>query len=82
MNIVMGSPDQVAKVPFRVRIDGEVPPDVGPGNGIGIHGTGDRSMSGSHKQTDWTHGCIALDDEEIDELGQIVRDGTKVVIVD
>lgn len=61
---------------------GEVPPGRGVGFGIGIHGVGDKELSGVHKQSDWTHGCIALDDEEIDELAKLVKDGTRIVITD
>lgn len=61
---------------------GEVPPGRGVGFGIGIHGTGGDEYTGVHKQTDWTHGCIALDDAEIDELAKLVKDGTRIVITD
>ena len=52
------------------------------GFGIGIHGTGQKAWNGVHKLTDWTAGCIALDDAEIDELSNMVKDGTKIVITD
>lgn len=61
---------------------GEVPAGRSVGFGIGIHGVGERSWNGVHKQSDWTHGCIALDDDEIDELSKLVKDGTIIVIVD
>ena len=61
---------------------GEVPPGRGVGFAIGIHGVGGAEYTGVHKQTDWTHGCIALDDAEIDELASLVKDGTRIVITD
>jgi murein L,D-transpeptidase YafK len=61
---------------------GLVPTGVGIGNGIGIHGTGHADWNGAHKGTDWTLGCIALDDAEIDEIASLVKDGTRVVITD
>jgi murein L,D-transpeptidase YafK len=61
---------------------GDVPPGRGVGFGIGIHGVGGKEYTGVHKQTDWTHGCIALDDAEIDELAKRVKDGTRIVITD
>jgi murein L,D-transpeptidase YafK len=62
---------------------GEVPPGVGVGNGIGIHGIGDHdAWKGVHKEHDWTLGCVALDNDEIDEVASLVRDGTKLVITD
>ena len=61
---------------------GVVPPGVGVGFGIGIHGTGSKEWNGVHKETDWPLGCIALDDAEIDEVAAWTRDGTRVVISD
>jgi murein L,D-transpeptidase YafK len=61
---------------------GEVPPGRSVGFGIGIHGVGDPAWQGKHKETDWTHGCIALDDDEIDEVARLVKDGTKIIITD
>lgn len=61
---------------------GEIPRGVGIGHSIGIHGVGAKEWRGVHKESDWTLGCIALDDEEIDEVARKVKDGTKVVITD
>jgi murein L,D-transpeptidase YafK len=66
----------------ELKKQGEVPPGRGVGHSIGIHGVGASELSGVHKESDWTHGCIALDDAEIDELGRLVKDGTPVVITD
>jgi murein L,D-transpeptidase YafK len=65
-----------------LRQRGLVPPGVGVGSGIGIHGTGHKDWNGVHKESDWTLGCIALDDAEIDEVASRVKDGTPVVIRD
>jgi lipoprotein-anchoring transpeptidase ErfK/SrfK len=62
--------------------EGRVPAGRGIGHSIGIHGVGSASLSGVHKETDWTLGCIALDDAEIDEVARLVPDGTKIVITD
>jgi lipoprotein-anchoring transpeptidase ErfK/SrfK len=43
------------------------------GGGIGLHGGG-----GS---TDWTAGCIALDDQAIEELDSVLRLGDPVEIL-
>lgn len=61
---------------------GEVPAGRGVGHSIGIHGVGSKELAGVHKQRDWTLGCIALDDAEIDEVASLVRDGTRIVITD
>jgi murein L,D-transpeptidase YafK len=65
-----------------LKKEGEVPLGRGVGHSIGIHGVGASELSGVHKESDWTHGCIALDDAEIDELGRLVKDDTPVVITD
>ncbi len=66
----------------ELKKNGEVPAGRGVGHGIGIHGVGNPKLSGVHKETDWTLGCVALDDEEIDEIAKLVRDGTRIVISD
>lgn len=64
----------------ELKKEGKVPAGKGVGFGIGIHGTGVKEWNGKHKEHDWTLGCIALDDEEIDEVAKLVKDGTKIVI--
>ena len=55
---------------------------VQPGGDIMIHGlpNGLRAAGASHRENDWTNGCIALTDEEIEELWRIVPVGTPVEI--
>ena len=65
-----------------LKAKGDVPAGRGIGFGIGIHGVGQKTWNGVHKLTDWTAGCIALDDAEIDELSSMVKDDTKIVIAD
>jgi len=52
------------------------------GFGIGIHGVGKPEWNGVHKEVDWTLGCVALDDDEIDEVAARVKDGTTIIIND
>jgi murein L,D-transpeptidase YafK len=33
-----------------------------------------------HPQVDWTNGCIAVTDEELDEIWTDVEDGTTIII--
>jgi murein L,D-transpeptidase YafK len=66
----------------ELKRQGVVPPGRGVGHSIGIHGVGSAEFTGVHKQSDWTHGCIALDDTEIDEFSRLVKDGTTIVITD
>ncbi|HXB72418.1 MAG TPA: L,D-transpeptidase family protein [Candidatus Acidoferrales bacterium] len=49
---------------------------VDPGGDIMIHGL----KNGERREGDWTQGCIAVSDEEMDEIWKLVADGTRVVI--
>lgn len=54
---------------------------VHPGGDIFIHGLGRGSTAGAaHAERDWTLGCIAVTNEEIDEIWRLVRDGTPIEI--
>jgi tetratricopeptide (TPR) repeat protein len=55
---------------------------VSPGGDIMIHGikNGLTWMGGSHSDVDWTKGCIAVADEEIEEIYKLVPNGTIVEI--
>lgn len=58
----------------------QVPPQNTPlGGRIGIHGLG-RGDEKVHQLFDWTHGCIALTNNQIDHLSQLVDTGTVVKI--
>lgn len=61
---------------------GEVPYGRGIGFGIAIHGRRQDMADGLHKEVDWTRGCVALDNDEIDEVASVVKRGTRVVITD
>ena len=55
---------------------------VSPGGDIMIHGlpNGIGSLDASHLNKDWTEGCIAVTDEEIEELWRTIPDGTPIEI--
>jgi murein L,D-transpeptidase YafK len=55
---------------------------VSPGGDIMIHGlkNGFSWVGASHSNTDWTNGCIAVTDEEMEEIYNLVPDGTVVEI--
>lgn len=55
---------------------------VSPGGNIMIHGIkkGYSWVGDMHTGKDWTQGCIAVTDEEIEEIAQLVQDGTAVEI--
>jgi len=55
---------------------------VGPGGDIMIHGlpNGLGWLGPAHREHDWTRGCIAVTDREIEEISSLVSDGTPVQI--
>ena len=55
---------------------------VSPGGDIMIHWLGPNfSWAGeNHRHYDWTEGCIAVTDSEIEEIWQVVPDGTPIEI--
>jgi len=55
---------------------------VNPGNGIMIHGLprGFEDLGDVHTEINWTKGCIAVSNEEMDEIWAMVRDGTPIEI--
>jgi murein L,D-transpeptidase YafK len=64
----------------RAQSSGQIPPqDTNLGGQIGIHGLGSASLS-IHKSMNWTHGCIALTNDQIDQLSQWVEKGTLVTV--
>lgn len=55
---------------------------VNPGGMIMIHGlpNGKAHMVSTHRTSDWTNGCIAVTNDEIEELWAIVPTGTPIEI--
>ena len=55
---------------------------VSPGGNIMIHGlpNGKGRTGAYHRTVDWTNGCVALTDEEMDEIWSVVPIGTPVQI--
>lgn len=55
---------------------------VSPGGNIMIHGikNGLSWVGDAHTEVDWTKGCIAVTDEEIDEIAKVAPNGTIVEI--
>jgi murein L,D-transpeptidase YafK len=55
---------------------------VSPGNSIAIHGLPKEleDIDKFHRRMDWTDGCIAVTNHEIDEIWQLVSDGTPIEI--
>jgi murein L,D-transpeptidase YafK len=55
---------------------------ISPGGNIFIHGlpNGSGYMAREYKGVDWTDGCIAVNNQEIEEIWQLVKDGTTIEI--
>lgn len=64
----------------RAHGSGQVPPqNTNLGGQIGIHGLGSADLS-IHRSMNWTHGCIALTNDQIDRLSQWIEKGTLVTV--
>lgn len=55
---------------------------VSPGGDVFIHGlpNGYGAIGSAHRLRDWTDGCIAVTDSEMDEIWSLVRNGTPIEI--
>lgn len=71
--------DSWAKFKQR-KANGIIPQKAKIGGGIAIHGTWPNDEIVVDDFTNWTNGCIALKNEDIDELESILPVGTKVLI--
>jgi lipoprotein-anchoring transpeptidase ErfK/SrfK len=58
---------------------GYPPQNTGLGGHIGIHGLGAADPE-IHRQYNWTNGCIALTNEQVEQLAKWVKIGTPVLI--
>jgi murein L,D-transpeptidase YafK len=64
----------------RASVAGKTPPQNTPlGGNIGIHGVGKGDVE-VHEQYNWTNGCVALTNAQIDQLVRWVKVGTPVEI--
>ncbi len=66
------------------HIYGKTPPqNTALGGSIGIHGIGDETKDKLeiHQISDWTQGCIAMRNDEIEQLKRYVSVGTKIKIM-
>lgn len=75
-------PSAQDRAAFRAAVGaGKLPRDARVGGNIGIHGERRGWSWLPHKWIDWTRGCIAVDDDEIEELYRVVVRGATVEIV-
>lgn len=65
---------------IKAHKSNQVPPQNTPlGGMIGIHGLG-RGDKKIHEMLNWTHGCIALTDEQINNLDTLIKKNTTVIV--
>lgn len=73
--LLLNYPNDEDTAKFRMEIsNGSLPPTAKIGGLIEIHGNGGKGV-------DWTEGCIALKDNEMDTIFGYVKPGTPVTIV-
>lgn len=73
--LLIDYPNETDKEEFKQEIaKGTLPRTAKIGSLIEIHGDGGRGI-------DWTEGCIALTNSEMDAIFKIAREGTRVTIV-
>ncbi len=73
--LLLDYPNEEDKEKFRQEIaNGTLPPSARQGSLIEIHGNGGKGI-------DWTEGCIALTDPDMDVVFKIAKIGTPVTIV-
>jgi lipoprotein-anchoring transpeptidase ErfK/SrfK len=71
--------DQLKSIRKAHYLGREPPSDTPLGGLIGIHGLGDGDPA-IHEEYNWTDGCIALTNEDVDELAGWIRLGTRVEV--
>lgn len=64
---------------YAHKVNKAPPQNTSLGGQIGIHGLG-RGDARIHRMTNWTHGCIALTNKQINRLDRWIGKGTVVVI--
>ena len=73
------TPKIFAKIAIAHK-NNQVPPQNTPMGGlIGIHGLG-RGNREIHETMNWTHGCIALTNEQINNLDTLIKKETIVIV--
>lgn len=69
----------------QALLEDRMPPqNTGLGGAIGIHGIGveTKDKIEIHQLADWTQGCIAMRNDEVEVLSRYISSGTRVTITD
>jgi len=79
--IMLDYPTQESYRRFRERkAKGEIPKSASIGGGIGIHGTWPHEDIQVDRFDNWTNGCIAMKNEDVEDLYKYTPVGTEVEI--
>ena len=73
------SPGEFAAIRAALHKGLTPPQQTALGGFIGIHGLGEGDPA-IHEDFNWTNGCVALTNEQMDDLAQWVRKGMRVII--
>jgi murein L,D-transpeptidase YafK len=74
-------PTQESLEKFQERKrNGQIPQNARPGGGVGIHGTWPHDDFMIDRYNNWTNGCIALKNEDIQDMYNYIKIGTQVTI--
>ncbi|MCP2731415.1 L,D-transpeptidase family protein [Limnofasciculus baicalensis] len=66
---------------FQSKIGGKIKWSDSIGSEVGIHGVPAGGDNLIDNRSNWTWGCISLKNQDVDEIYQIVQEGTKVEII-
>jgi murein L,D-transpeptidase YafK len=79
--LLLNYPDTTAQRKFAAQKNaGKIPATARIGGGIGIHGIWKGGDDLIESRIGWTDGCVALKNEDIDDLFKLVFVGTRVYI--
>ena len=79
--LLLDYPNESAEAKFnRRKASHIIPANASIGNGIGIHGTWPKDDFVFAYRQNWTNGCISMHNKDVDELFNVVKVGTPVVI--
>ena len=79
--LMLDYPNQESMAKFNQRkAKGLIPKNAKIGGGIAIHGTWPNDNLVVDDFTNWTNGCIAVKNEDLDELEAYLPIGTKVIV--
>lgn len=76
--------DELHAITTAIKKNDVPPQNTKLGGFIGLHGLGrtTKKKLAIHNALNWTEGCIAMTNEQIDHLRKYARVGTKIVIIE